>query len=103
MRGGNLWRKGGLLGGGLVIQLWAMAQDGSTGLNQANSLIRGYYTASTTLMYAIGAIIGIIGAIRVFSMFIHGDERTGRAAALWFGACIFLVIVATVISSFFGV
>ncbi|HCY42738.1 MAG TPA: carbamoyl phosphate synthetase, partial [Prolixibacteraceae bacterium] len=27
----------------------------------------------------------------------------GKVAAAWFGSCVFLVIVATVIQSFFGV
>ena len=97
-----MWRKGCLLGGGLVIQLWAMAQDGGAGLDQANTMVRGYYTSATNLMFAIGAILGVVGAIRVFSMWIKGDERMGHTAAMWFGACIFLVVVATIIKSFFG-
>ncbi|MFX8957471.1 DUF4134 family protein, partial [Acinetobacter baumannii] len=32
-----------------------------------------------------------------------GDHDTGKVAAAWFGSCVFLVIVATVIRSFFGV
>ena len=102
MRGRNLWRKCCLLGSGLVIQMWVMAQDGGQGLNQANTMIRGYFPAAVDLMFAIGAILGIIGGIRVFSMWIHGDDRMCKTAALWFGACIFLVVVATVIKSFFG-
>lgn len=72
------------------------------GLSQANTMVRGYYDTATNLMFAIGAILGIVGAIRVFSMWIRGDERMGHTAAMWFGACIFLVVVATVIKSFFG-
>jgi hypothetical protein len=57
---------------------------------------------ATNLMFGIGAILGIVGAIRVFAMWIQGDNRMGQTAAMWFGACIFLVVVATVIQSFFG-
>jgi Domain of unknown function (DUF4134) len=102
MRGRNWWRRGGLLVVGLIIQVWAMAQDGTQGLNQANSMVRGYFPAAVDLMFGIGAILGIVGAIKVFSMMIRGDERTGHTAAIWFGACIFLVVIATVIKSFFG-
>jgi hypothetical protein len=104
MRGGILWRRSGLLVGGLVIQVWAVAQtaDANQGLDEANTLVRGYYTSATNLMFAIGAILGIIGAIRVFSMWINGEPHMGRVAGMWFGACIFLVVVATVIKSFFG-
>jgi len=104
MRSRMLWRKCCLLCGGLAIQVWATAQtaDGNVGLTQANTMVRGYYDTATNLMFAIGAILGIVGAIRVFSMWIRGDERMGHTAAMWFGACIFLVVVATVIKSFFG-
>ena len=96
-----------MLVGGLMVRLLVMGQtaggaDGSQGLNQANTMVRGYYDTATNLMFAIGAILGIVGAIRVFSMMIRGDDRVGQTAAMWFGACIFLVVVATVIKSFFG-
>ncbi|MBX2924743.1 MAG: DUF4134 family protein [Chitinophagaceae bacterium] len=32
-----------------------------------------------------------------------GDQDTGKVAAAWFGSCIFLVVVATVLRGFFGV
>jgi hypothetical protein len=54
-------------------------------------------------MYAIGAVVGLIGAVKVYNKWSHGDHDTGKVAAAWFGACIFLVVVATVIKSFFGV
>jgi hypothetical protein len=80
----------------------ARAQDGNTGINQANTMVRSYFDSGTNLMYAVGAIIGLIGAVRVYIKWSHGDPDTGRVAAQWFGACIFLVVVATVIRSFFG-
>jgi len=80
-----------------------LAQDGTQGINQANQMIRGYFDPAVQLMYGIGALFGLIGAVRVYHAFHegHGDDAKRRAAA-WFGACIFLVIVATVIRSFFG-
>src|SRR5580692_2167083 len=104
MRGGILGRRVGLLMGGLVVRAWAVAQtaDANQGLDEANTLIRGYYTSATNLMFAIGAILGIIGAIRVAVMWFNGEPHMGKVAAMWFGACIFLVVVATVIKSFFG-
>ena len=80
----------------------ADAQDGNAGINQANTMVRSYFTTGVQLMYAIGAILGLIGAIRVYQKWSHGDHDTGKVAASWFGACIFLVVVATLIQSFFG-
>jgi hypothetical protein len=81
----------------------ARAQDGNQGISQANTLIRGYFDTGVQLMYAIGAIFALIGAIHTYKEWNAGHQREAyQAAAGWFGSCIFLVIVATVIRSFFG-
>ena len=79
------------------------AQDGNAGINEANTKVRGYFAAGTNLMYAVGAIVGLIGAVKVYQKWNSGDHDTGKVAAAWFGSCVFLVVVATVIRSFFGV
>jgi hypothetical protein len=81
----------------------AMAQDGIEGINEANQKVRSYFSAGTNLMYAVGAILGLIGAVKVYQKWNAGDQDTGKVAAAWFGSCIFLVVVATVIQSFFGI
>ena len=78
------------------------AQDGNTGINQANTMVRSYFDTGVNLMYAVGAILGLIGAIKVYQKWSHGDHDTGKVAASWFGSCIFLVVVATLLRSFFG-
>jgi uncharacterized membrane protein YgdD (TMEM256/DUF423 family) len=87
----------------LAIQLGAFAQDGIQGINEANTKVRSYFAAGTNLMYAVGALLGLIGAVKVYQKWNAGDQDTGKVAAAWFGSCIFLVVVATVIQSFFGV
>ena len=87
----------------ILISLSVYAQDGNAGINQANTQVRSYFAAGTNLMYAVGAIVGLIGAIKVYQKWNSGDHDTGKVAAAWFGSCVFLVVVATVIKSFFGV
>ena len=82
------------------LSLALYAQDGIEGINEANEKIRSYYQAGTNLMYAIGAIVGLIGAVKVYNKWNAGDHDTGKVAAAWFGSCVFLVVVATVIQSF---
>src|ERR1700689_4647008 len=81
----------------------ALAQDGNAGINQATTQVKSYFDTGTNLMYAIGAIVGLVGAIKVFKKWNDGEHDTGKVASRWFGSCIFLVIVATVLKSFFGV
>jgi hypothetical protein len=87
----------------IIFSFSLYAQDGNAGINEANTKVRGYFTGGTNLMYAVGAILGLIGAVRVYQKWNGGDPDTGKVAAAWFGSCVFLVIVATVIKSFFGV
>lgn len=87
----------------MIASVIAYAQDGIEGINEANLKVRSYFSAGTNLMYAVGAILGLIGAVKVYQKWNAGDQDTGKVAAAWFGSCIFLVVVATVIQSFFGV
>ncbi|WP_297332236.1 DUF4134 domain-containing protein [Flavobacterium sp.] len=87
----------------LALPLAATAQDGLAGINEANQQVRSYFDAGTDLMYAVGAILGLIGAVKVYQKWNAGDPDTGKVAAAWFGSCVFLVVVATVIQSFFGI
>lgn len=87
----------------LLLQARAFCQaDGNAGINSATSQVKGYFDTGCNLMYAIGAVTGIIGAIKVYQKWNHGDHDTGKVAAAWFGSCVFLVVVATVLKSFFG-
>lgn len=81
----------------------SFAQDGSAGIERANELVRQYFDKGITLLYAIGAVLGLVGAVKVYSRWSQGDTETTKLAASWFGACIFLVVVATVLKSFFDV
>src|SRR5437773_7974504 len=78
------------------------AQDGNTGINQATDMVKSYFDSGANLMYAVGALLGLIGGVKVYQKWNHGDHDTGKVAAAWFGSCVFLVVVATVIKSFFG-
>ena len=80
----------------------SFAQNGNAGIDAANTQVRGYFDSGINLMYAVGAIVGLIGAVKVYQKWNSGDHDTGKVAAAWFGSCVFLVIVATVIRSFFG-
>ena len=87
----------------LMISSSIFAQDGNAGINEATNKVKGYFATGTDLMYAIGAISGLVGAIKVYQKWNNGEHDTGKVASAWFGSCVFLVIVATVLQSFFGI
>ena len=75
--------------------------NGLVGINEATSMVTSYFDPGTKLIYAIGAVVGLIGGIKVYGKFSSGDPDTSKTAASWFGACIFLIVSATILRSFF--
>ena len=70
------------------------------GIQEATQMVTSYFDPATKLIYAIGAVIGLIGGVRVYQKFSSGDPDTSKTAS-WFGACIFLIVAATILRSFF--
>lgn len=86
----------------LMAAMGAMAQgNGQAGITEATQMVTGYFDTATKLVYAIGAVVGLIGGVKVYSKFSSGDPDTNKTAASWFGACIFLIVAATILRSFF--
>ena len=86
----------------VVLASAAMAQgNGIKGITDATSMVTSYFAPLTKLIYAVGAVVGLIGGIKVYQKFSSGDPDPSKTAASWFGACIFLVIVGVVLESFF--
>ena len=75
--------------------------NGMAGINEATKIVTSYFDPGTKLIYAIGAVVGLIGGIKVYNKFSSGDPDTSKTAASWFGACIFLIVAATILRSFF--
>lgn len=83
-----------------VANLFAQG-DGSAGITEATKMVTSYFDPATKLIYAIGAVVGLIGGVKVYQKFSSGDPDTSKTASSWFGACIFLIVAATILRSFF--
>ena len=75
--------------------------NGIAGINEATKMVTSYFDPGTKLIYAVDAVVGLIGGIKVYNKFSSGDPDTSKTAASWFGACIFLIVAATILRSFF--
>lgn len=78
-----------------------MAQSGEEGIQAATQEVAGYFDLGINLMYAVGALLGLVGAVKVYAKWNGGDNDTSKVAASWFGSCIFLIVVATILRGFF--
>lgn len=91
-----------ILGAAVIAAASAFAQgDGTAGISEATKMVANYFEPLTQLIYAVGAVVGLIGGIKVYQKFSSGDPDTSKTASSWFGACIFLIVAATALRSFF--
>ena len=86
-----------------VQSVLAQAGGGTTGINAATSSLTSYVDPVSTLTLAIGAVVGIIGGVRVYIKWNSGDNDINKELMGWGGSCLFLVLVSVVIKAFFGV
>src|SRR3546814_2187801 len=82
--------------------LLAQGGGGTTGINAATSSLTSYVDPVSTLTLALGAVVGIIGGVRVYIKWNSGDQDINNELMGWGGSCLFLVLVSVVIKAFFG-
>lgn len=84
--------------------LWASSAfaQSSAGIDQATAEVSSYVDPVSNLIIAIGAVVGLIGGVRVYIKWQSGDQDTQKAIMGWFGACLFLILVGVVIKAFFA-
>lgn len=79
---------------------WAQG-NGVAAIEKANAEIQSYIEPMANLFYVVCAVIGLIGAIKVYGKWSAGSSDTTRTAASWFGACVFAIVAVTAIRAFF--
>ncbi len=78
------------------------ASPGAAGIESAANVIKGYWTSVKMLIYVIGGIVGLVGGIRIYNKWTHGDQDVAKEIVGWGGACLFLLLVPGIINSFFN-
>ena len=86
----------------LIFSVSQIMAQSSAGIDQATAEVGTYVDPVSNLIIAIGAVVGLIGGVRVYIKWQSGDQDTQKAIMGWFGACLFLILVGVVIKSFFA-
>lgn len=92
--------------GSLGLAMLAIIQtkaQGVQGITAAESSLIGYVDPVASLCLVIGAVVGIIGGVRVYIKWNSGDQDINKELMGWGGSCLFMVLVSVVIKAFFGV
>mgnify|MGYP001102603294 FL=1 len=55
-----------------VVSAYAQG-NGQAGITEATNLITGYFDPGTKLVYAVGAVVGLIGGIKVYNKFVRRE------------------------------
>lgn len=80
----------------------AFAQgNGLSGINQATNMVTSYFDPATKLIYAIGAVVGLIGGVKVYSNFRQATRTPRGTPQAGLGRVFFLIVAATILRSFF--
>jgi len=94
--------KTGLLVVALVLATSGVYAQGAAAITQATSDIEAYIEPIGVLIQVIGGVVGIIGGIRIYNKWNNGDNDVNKELIGWGGACVFLMLVPTFITAFFG-
>ena len=86
----------------LTLALHEVLAQSTSGIDQATAEVSSYVDPVSNLIIAIGAVVGLIGGVRVYIKWQSGDQDTQKAIMGWFGACLFLILVGVVIKAFFA-
>ena len=98
----SLLRKGQAIIALVTLSVLQSLAQSSSGIDQATSEVSSYIDPVSNLIIAIGAVVGLIGGVRVYIKWQSGDQDTQKAIMGWFGACLFLILVGVVIKAFFA-
>lgn len=55
-----------------VVSAYAQG-NGQAGITEATNMITGYFDPGTKLVYAIGAVRGLIGGVKVYNKFVRRE------------------------------
>lgn len=74
---------------------------GASALDSLTGELEAYLDPVTTVVYVVAAIIGVVGALRVYANWQQGKDNVMSGALGWFGAMLFLLVANTVVRAMF--
>jgi len=87
----------------LSVQTASAQGDIATGITTGTSQLVSYFDPITTLIMAIGAIVGIVGGVRIYSKWNNGDQDINKELMGWGGSAVFLILAPLVLKGVFGI
>lgn len=87
----------------LFSSAFAFAQgDFGDGISQGTGQILGNLDVITDLVMAIGGVVGIIGAVRIYQKWNNGDQDINKELMSFGGSALFLILAPIAVRAMFG-
>jgi len=73
------------------------------GIDDATKTMKGFWAPLKNLVMIIGGIAGLVGGLRIYNKWSNGDPDINKELLFWGGACLFLILLPSILSAMFGV
>lgn len=85
----------------LFFSLPSLAAGGDP-FDSASTTITGYLPSVKKLLYALAAVIALVGAFNVYHKMTNGDQDVKKTIMLTLGGCIAMIALCQALPAFFG-
>ena len=75
--------------------------EGLSGFTKATQIIRDYEGPVKSVIYAIAALVGLMGAASIYIKMNNGDQDIKKSLMMTIGGCVALICLAQAIPAFF--
>ncbi len=83
--------------------LWAAPQPGLDEMRQAQQYIASSFIPAWECALALAAILGTIGALRVYHNWQMGTQRINAEVTAWFFAALFMLVSGVFLKALFAI
>lgn len=80
---------------------YAQSSSGAAGFNLATTEFTQYKDPVQKLLYAIAAVISLVGAFNIYFKMQNGDQDVKKTIMMTVGGCVAFIAAATALPNFF--
>ncbi len=85
----------------ICLPMMAQEAEGITGFDTAVRIIGSYQPHVKKVIYAIAALVGLMGAASIYIKMNNGDQDIKKSLMMTIGGCVALICLAQAIPAFF--
>lgn len=84
-------------------ETFGQSPPGVSKFQEVETDMKSFYVALSRLSFAVGAVSGLLGGLRVYNNWQMGRHQIDVQVVSWFGACLFLATMGFFLSGLYAV